>query len=93
MVKEIRRAEVALGDVDYNISLSSRKNINSRRSIYISSKINKDEILSTKNTKVIRPNFGLHPKFYKKILGKKVNKTLDKGTRLKLKYIKKNNKN
>tara|TARA_B100000315_G_scaffold244532_1_gene269217 strand:+ start:216 stop:497 length:282 start_codon:yes stop_codon:yes gene_type:complete len=92
MVSEIRRTEIALGEVDYNISLSSRKNINNKRSTYISSKINKDEMPSKNNIKVIRPNFGLYPKFYKEILTKKVNKTLDKGTRLKRKYIKKNKK-
>ena len=92
MVKEIRRTELALGKVNYNITSSSMKNLNSRRSIYISSKVYKNEILTNNNIKVVRPSFGLHPKFYKKILGKKVNKTLNKGTSFKLKYIKKNNK-
>ena len=40
MVKEVRRTELALGRINYNICYSSRKNMNSRRSIYISNKIN-----------------------------------------------------
>ena len=40
------------------------------------------------NVKSIRPGYGLHPKFLKKILGKKFKKDLQKGTALKLRYIK-----
>ena len=87
MVKEIRRTELALGRINYNISYSSRKNMNSRRSIYISNKINKGDKISRNNVRVVRPNFGLHPKFYKKILGKRINRTLAKGTRFKLSFI------
>ena len=50
-------------------------------------KINKGDKISRNNVKVVRPNFGLHPKFYKKILGKRINRTLAKGTRFKLNYI------
>jgi len=91
MVRKIRDVELAIGKVNYNISKSSRKNLNSRRSIYVSKQINKGEIISKDNIRVIRPGFGLHPKFYKKILGKKVNKKLTIGTRFKLNYISKKN--
>ena len=56
----------------------------------ISQKISKGEKISTENIKIIRPGFGLHPKYYKKILGKKVNKNLSFGERLKIEHIKKN---
>ena len=62
------------------------------RSIYISKKINKGEKISKDNIKVVRPAFGLHPKYYKKILGKKVNKTLYFGDKLKLNYISRSKK-
>ena len=89
MVDEVRNAELALGHINYNVSFSSKKNLNSRRSIYVSKNINKNEKITKKNIKIIRPSFGLHPKFYKKILGKKINKNLIKGSRFQLKYIKK----
>ena len=41
MVKKIREIELAIGKVTYNISKSSKKNLNSRRSIYVSKQINK----------------------------------------------------
>jgi sialic acid synthase SpsE len=56
-------------------------------SIYISKKINKGEKITLKNIRVVRPSFGLHPKYFKKILGKKINKSLDLGDRVKLEYI------
>ncbi len=90
MIKEIRNVEASIGNKSFKISKSSRKNLNSRRSIYISNKIKKGEKITLRNIKVVRPSFGLHPKYFKKILGKKINKTLNIGDRLKLKYISKN---
>jgi pseudaminic acid synthase len=90
MIKKIRNVEATIGNAKFKVSKSSKKNLNSRRSIYISSKIKKGEKITIKNIKVVRPSFGLHPKYYKKVLGKKINKTLNLGDRLKLEYISKN---
>ena len=35
--------------------------------------------MGKKNVRSIRPGFGLHPKFYKEILGKRAAKNLKKG--------------
>ena len=90
MIKEIRNVEATIGNAKFKISKSSKKNLNSRRSIYISSKIKKGEKITIKNIKVVRPSFGLHPKYFKKVLGKKINKSLNLGDRFKLEYISKN---
>jgi pseudaminic acid synthase len=37
----------------------------------------------------VRPGFGLHPKFYKDILGEKAKVDLQKGTALQMSFIKK----
>jgi len=89
MVVDIRKVEKSLGKGDFKLSKSSIKNLNSKRSIYISKNIKKGEIVSIDNIKVIRPSFGLHPKFYQFIIGKKVNKNLYAGDRFKLEYINK----
>jgi len=87
MVDSIRLAENSLGSGKIQISNSSKKNLNSKRSIYVSKKIKRGQKITNKNVKVIRPGLGLHPKFYKFILGKKSKVNLSTGDRFKLKYV------
>ena len=61
--------------------------INSRRSIYVCKDIKKNSKLNIDNIKSVRPGFGLHPKFLKKILGKTVKRNLRYGSPLNLKDI------
>ena len=89
MVDNIRLAEATLGNGKIEISKSSKDNFNSRRSIYVSKDIAKNEIITENNIKIVRPNHGLHPKFYKYVLNKKSNTKLKIGDRFKLKYVKK----
>ena len=65
MVNNLRLAEASLGTGKIQISNSSKKNINSRRSIYVSKNIKKGDVINKDNIKIVRPNYGLHPKFYK----------------------------
>lgn len=59
-----------------------------RRSIYVVKDIKKNELINQFNVKKIRPSKGLHPKFYFKILGKRVKKNISAGTPLKISLIK-----
>ncbi|HCF8095914.1 TPA: pseudaminic acid synthase, partial [Klebsiella oxytoca] len=45
--------------------------------------IKKGEIFSEENVKSVRPSFGLHPKFYQELLGKKASKDIKFGDALK----------
>ena len=90
MVNEIRNAELSLGKIYYGVTRSSKKNLNSRRSIYVNKLIKKGQKISVDNIKIVRPSYGLHPKHFKKIIGKRVNRNLFHGDRLKLQYIYKN---
>ncbi len=82
MVKAIRDAESAIGKVDYNLTDKQKKGREYSRSLYIVENIKAGEILTKNNFKSIRPGYGLHPKFYQQVLGKKVKRDLDKGDRL-----------
>ncbi len=53
------------------------------RSLYASKEIKKGEIFSEENVKSVRPCFGLHPKFYQELLGKKASKDIEFGDALK----------
>jgi pseudaminic acid synthase len=79
LVIEAKNAYLALGKINYGITNDEKKVDAGKRSIYISEKINEGEVITTKNIKVIRPGFGLHPRYYTEVLGKKANKNLKIG--------------
>lgn len=80
MVTAIRNVEKALGKVTYQVSEEDK---NRRRSLFVVEDIKKGEVITEKNVRSVRPGFGLHPKYYKEILGKRVNTNLIKGMALK----------
>lgn len=82
MVASIREAELAIGVVDYKLTTKQKKGRDFSRSLYIVKDVNEGDILTEDNVKSIRPGFSLHPKYLKSILGKKVKKYLECGSRL-----------
>ncbi len=89
MVKAVREAEKALGKVSYNLTEKQKSGKQFSRSLYVAEDIKAGKIITEKNVRSVRPGYGMHPKYLKHILGKKVNKTLSKGTRLEEAYISK----
>jgi len=87
MVDSIRNVEKALGTVSYELSDKVKANREFSRSLFVVEDMKKGDIITEDNVRSIRPGFGLHPKYLNKILGKKVNKDLDKGIPFDLKYI------
>jgi pseudaminic acid synthase len=88
MVKEIRILEKALGNISYELS---EKSINSRkfsRSLFFTQDIKKDEEITEKNMRSIRPCYGLHPRHYDDIIGKVAAEDIIKGTPVKWELIK-----
>ena len=81
--------EKATGKINYNVASSAKKHLVGKRSIYTSVKIKKGDIFTKNNIKVVRPCYGLDPKYYNYILGKKCSRDLSPATRIKLVYIKK----
>ena len=59
----------------------------SNRSLYISKKIKKGDILKKEFVKSVRPGHSLHPKYLDKIINRKVKKNLTIGSRIKLSYF------
>ncbi|WP_445713891.1 pseudaminic acid synthase [Flavobacterium sp.] len=81
MVKAVREAEAAIGVVDYTLTDKQAKGKDFSRSLYVVEDIKVGEVISEKNVRSIRPGFGLHPKYYHEILGKKAISDIEKGTR------------
>lgn len=87
MVKSVRDAEKAIGNVNYSLTKKQRNGRNFSRSLYVVDDIKMGGILTEDNIKPIRPGFGLHPKYYKEILGKRAKINLSKGTRMELNLV------
>ena len=85
---DICNIKKCLGIETLDIPKSVKKNFTGRRSLYISSDINKGEKFTHNNVKSVRPFYGMHPKFLSKVIGKKSKKNLYAGDRLKKEYIK-----
>ena len=87
MVKAVREAERAIGTVDYSLTEKQSKGRDFSRSLYVVADMKAGEIITEQNVKSIRPGFGLHPKYYNEILGKKVNADIEAGSRFNLNYL------
>lgn len=59
-----------------------------RRSIYAVKDIKAGEIITCDNVRVIRPGYGLEPRYYDIILGHKAGKDIKRGTALQWEHLK-----
>ncbi|WP_346905896.1 pseudaminic acid synthase, partial [Clostridium sp.] len=82
MVRAIRDIEKALGKVTYSLSEKSLKSREFSRSLFISEDVKAGDRITEENVKSVRPGYGLHPKYYHNVLGKKARVNLKKGTPL-----------
>jgi len=87
MVTSIRNIEKAIGTVKYPTEDAPVRGRRYARSLYIAEDVKAGDVLDEKNLRSVRPSFGLHPKYYKYCIGKKVNRDLKKGDRFSLDYI------
>jgi N-acetylneuraminate synthase len=77
---ETERAWQALGEVTYGGTQAEAKSRAFRRTIYISRDVKAGDILSQDNVRIVRPGFGLAPKFIDMVLGKRASRDLPAGT-------------
>ena len=82
LVRDCKNAWQALGEISYQITESEKKSRVFRRSLYIVEDMKSGDVITEKNMRSIRPGMGLSPKYYDEILGKKVNRDIERGTAL-----------
>lgn len=87
MVKAIRQAEKAIGKVTYELTDKIKTSRKFSRSLFVVKDIKAGETITEENVRSIRPGYGLHPKYYKEIIGKRILVDLKRGTPLKAEYI------
>ncbi len=82
LVVETERAWQAMGKVSYGATEAEKKSLIFRRSLYIVKDMKAGDMLTKDNVRAIRPGLGLPTKYLEVVLGKKVNKTVLRGTAL-----------
>ena len=81
MVKAVREAEKAIGQVSYQPTEKQLKGRAFSRSLYVVKDIKKGEMITEENVRSIRPGFGMHPRYLKEIIDKPSSRDLNKGDR------------
>lgn len=83
MVKNIRISEKAMGHATYELTKKQISGRDFSRSLYIAEDMEAGDVFTEDNLRSVRPGFGLHPKYYDEILGRRVTHAVTKGTPLK----------
>jgi pseudaminic acid synthase len=87
MVDAIRQAEESIGKKGHSLTENQIRGRECARSIYVVEDVKAGDIISERNIRIIRPNSGLHPKFYSEILGRRFLVDLSKGSKMSLEYV------
>lgn len=81
--KPVKLDPAAIGEPYYGpINDAEKYNQRFRRSIFVTKDIKAGETFTADNIRVIRPNFGLHSRYFEAVLGKKATKDAAAGTPL-----------
>ena len=80
MVTNIRKVESAMGVPTYGVSKQEESSMVFRRSIFAVKDIKAGEAFTEENTRIIRPGYGLKPKYITDVLGMRAAVDLERGT-------------
>lgn len=80
LVEETERAWQAIGKVTYGPTEKEKASLKFRRSIYVARDIQAGESFTEENIRIVRPGYGLEPKYYPNLLGKVAKKSYKLGT-------------
>lgn len=87
LVEETQRAYQALGRVHYGPTEAEKKSLVYRRSLYFVKDMAAGEVITPECIRSIRPGYGLPPKYYEVLLGKRVNQAIERGTAVSWEHI------
>lgn len=69
MVLAVRNTEKMMGKADYEMNEKKKKSRQFSRSLFVVKDVKKGDKITKENVRSIRPGFGMHPKYYPKIIG------------------------
>lgn len=82
MVRSVRVAERALGDVSYGCTEREAASRTYRRSLFVVRDMNAGEVFTPDNVRAIRPGHGLHTRHLPDVLGGRARRAIARGTPL-----------
>lgn len=82
-----RTAWEALGKVDYTRKSSELDNLKFRRSLYFVKELKAGEVITPDSVRSVRPGYGLPPKYFGQIVGRRVRRDVGFGTSVSLNVI------
>ena len=82
LVRECRASWEALGEISYDVQPQEEKSLAFRRSLYIVEDMKAGDVITAENMRAIRPGYGLSPRYYDVLLGRRVGCNVRRGTPL-----------
>ena len=82
LVTETERVTQAMGGVAYGPTEAERGSLTFRRSLYIVADLKAGDLLTAQNVRAIRPGLGLPPGNLERVLGRRINRDVVRGTPL-----------
>jgi pseudaminic acid synthase len=80
LVTESMRAWQSLGRVQYGPGERERDSLKYRRSLYVARDMKRGDTFTPENLRIVRPGFGLEPRYYRMLLGKSIRRDAPRGT-------------
>ena len=74
--------------MSYDLTEKMKKSREFSRSLFVVKDMKTGETFTEENIRSIRPGYGLPPKYFKEVIGKKITKDFNRGTPLKWQMIK-----
>lgn len=82
LVRACHAAWEALGEIHYDVQEQEEKSLVFRRSLYIVEDMKAGDVITEENMRAIRPGYGLSPRYYDVLLGRRVGCNVRRGTPL-----------
>jgi pseudaminic acid synthase len=87
MVRQVRQVSAALGRPSYEPSAKEVQARAYRRSLFVVEDIQKGELITSRNVRVIRPGHGLAPQYLDAVIGQRASVALARGTPLRREHV------
>lgn len=80
LVKMSKGVFKSLGTVDYGLKSSEVENIKFRRSLYYVKDLPKNHVLTDDDIRSVRPGFGIAPRYFREVVGKRLKREIEKNS-------------